>query len=83
VSASNGGTESGGVVTWPTIASLANGANASYTVTVTAPRAISVHPSVSSGEVGCICARDRIWWTTPSRRHIEQRARRGRRDRDV
>src|SRR5205085_2537105 len=37
VSASNGGTPSSGVVTWPTIASLANGASASYTVTVIAP----------------------------------------------
>jgi len=37
VSASAGGTETDGLVTWPAIASLANGANASYTVTVTAP----------------------------------------------
>src|SRR5206468_4659239 len=37
VSASNGGTEAGGVVTWPAAASLANGASLSRTVTVTAP----------------------------------------------
>src|SRR5205085_467434 len=37
VSASDGGTQSGGLVTWPTAASLANGANVSHTVTVTAP----------------------------------------------
>jgi uncharacterized repeat protein (TIGR01451 family) len=37
VSADNGGTEAGGVVTWPALASLANGASAVYTVTVTAP----------------------------------------------
>ncbi len=37
VSASNGGTLSGSVVTWPTIASLANGASVTYTITVTAP----------------------------------------------
>ena len=37
VSAGNGGTEAGGVVTWPVVASLANGANLSYSVTVTAP----------------------------------------------
>src|SRR5438093_1298318 len=36
-SASNGGTEAGGVVTWPAAASLANGASLSRTVTVTAP----------------------------------------------
>src|SRR5262249_44814613 len=36
-SATDGGVESGGVVTWPAIASLANGANVSHTVTVTAP----------------------------------------------
>src|SRR5439155_602893 len=37
VSASNGGTEAGGVVTWPSVASLANGGSLSRTVTVTAP----------------------------------------------
>jgi uncharacterized repeat protein (TIGR01451 family) len=37
VSADNGGTEAGGIVTWPAVASLANGANLSYSVTVTAP----------------------------------------------
>ncbi|TMQ64893.1 MAG: DUF11 domain-containing protein, partial [Candidatus Eisenbacteria bacterium] len=37
VSASDGGTESGGVVTWPTVASLANAASFTRTVTVTAP----------------------------------------------
>ena len=37
VSADNGGTEAGGVVTWPAIASLANGASAVVTVTITAP----------------------------------------------
>ena len=37
VSASNGGTHIAGAVTWPTIASLANGASVSYTLTVTAP----------------------------------------------
>ncbi|HEY3215102.1 MAG TPA: OmpA family protein [Candidatus Eisenbacteria bacterium] len=37
VSASNGGTQSGGVVTWPGVASLANGASLTRTVTVTAP----------------------------------------------
>ncbi|MFN0182137.1 MAG: hypothetical protein ACKVZ0_25310 [Gemmatimonadales bacterium] len=34
VSATGGGTLSGNVVTWPTIASLANGANSSFTVTL-------------------------------------------------
>ena len=37
VSATGGGTLSGNVVTWPAIASLANGASQAYTVTVTAP----------------------------------------------
>src|SRR5436309_10494650 len=37
VSASNGGTATAGVVTWPAFATLANGANLSRTVTVTAP----------------------------------------------
>src|SRR5439155_377707 len=37
VSASGGGTESGGVVTWPTVATLANGAGVTRTVTVIAP----------------------------------------------
>ncbi|TMQ67312.1 MAG: DUF11 domain-containing protein, partial [Candidatus Eisenbacteria bacterium] len=37
VSADNGGTETGGVVTWPAAASIANGGNVTYTVTVTAP----------------------------------------------
>ena len=37
VSATGGGTLSGNVVTWPTIASLANGASQAYGVTVTAP----------------------------------------------
>ena len=36
VSASNGGTESGGTVTWPAV-TLTNGQNVMYTVTVTAP----------------------------------------------
>src|SRR5436309_2809840 len=37
VSASNGGTATAGVVTWPAFATLANGASLSRTVTVTAP----------------------------------------------
>src|SRR5206468_10269907 len=37
VSASNGGTVATGVVTWPAVASLANAASLSRTVTVTAP----------------------------------------------
>ena len=37
VSATGGGTLSGNVITWPVIASLANGAGQAYTVTVTAP----------------------------------------------
>jgi uncharacterized repeat protein (TIGR01451 family) len=37
VSASGGGTNSGGVVGWPTIASLASGATTNFTLTVTAP----------------------------------------------
>src|SRR5439155_109148 len=37
VSASNGGTAAAGVVTWPSVASLANGGSLSRTVTVTAP----------------------------------------------
>src|SRR5207247_1979658 len=37
VSASNGGSESGGVVTWPTVPNLSNGASVTRTVTVTAP----------------------------------------------
>src|SRR5207247_1581198 len=37
VSADNGGTEAGGIVTWPAAASIANGASLTYTVTVTAP----------------------------------------------
>ncbi len=37
VSATNGGTLSGNVITWPAIASLASGANQAYSVTVTAP----------------------------------------------
>lgn len=37
VSATGGGTNSGGVVTWPTFASIASGAGFTYTVTVTAP----------------------------------------------
>src|SRR5436309_3288779 len=37
VTASNGGTISSGVVTWPTVASLADGASLTRTVTVTAP----------------------------------------------
>ena len=37
VSATGGGTLTGNVVTWPTIASLANGATQNFTVTVTAP----------------------------------------------
>ncbi len=48
VSASNGGTHSGGVVTWPAIASLANAAGGSYTVTVRAPASGSVLNSASS-----------------------------------
>ena len=39
VSATGGGTRSGNVVTWPTTASLANGANTVFTVTVTYPAA--------------------------------------------
>jgi uncharacterized repeat protein (TIGR01451 family) len=37
VGASNSGTNNSGVVTWPVIASLANGATTSFTVTVKAP----------------------------------------------
>src|SRR5439155_1029226 len=37
VSASNGGGATAGVVTWPAVATLANGASLSRTVTVTAP----------------------------------------------
>ena len=37
VTASGGGSHSGGVVTWPVMASLNNGAATSFTVTVTAP----------------------------------------------
>src|SRR5439155_108600 len=37
VSASNGGTLAGGVVSWPAVATLTNGATLSRTVTVTAP----------------------------------------------
>ena len=37
VSASNGGTLAGNVVTWPAIASLGTGASVTYTVNVTAP----------------------------------------------
>src|SRR5439155_214201 len=37
VAASNGGSEAAGVVTWPAVATLANGASLSRTVTVTAP----------------------------------------------
>jgi len=37
VSATNGGTVSNGVVTWPTLASLGNGASVTYQVTVQAP----------------------------------------------
>src|SRR5439155_14558658 len=37
VSASYAGSEAGGVVTWPAVPSLANGASLSRTVTVTAP----------------------------------------------
>src|SRR5439155_947594 len=37
VFASNAGSEAGGVVTWPAVATLANGASLSRTVTVTAP----------------------------------------------
>ena len=37
VSATGGGTRVGNVVTWPAIASLANGATQSFTVVVTAP----------------------------------------------
>jgi uncharacterized repeat protein (TIGR01451 family) len=48
LSASNGGTLSGGVVTWPAIASLANGASGSYTVTVRAPLSGSVVNTASS-----------------------------------
>src|SRR5439155_1598608 len=37
VSASDAGAEAGGVVAWPAVATLANGASLSRTVTVTAP----------------------------------------------
>src|SRR4029077_13630356 len=37
VTASNGGTQSGGIVTWPTVASVGNGSSVIRTVTVTAP----------------------------------------------
>src|SRR5439155_489926 len=37
VSASNGGSEAAGIVTWPAVATLTNGATLSRTVTVTAP----------------------------------------------
>jgi len=57
--ASNGGTLSGNVVTWPTIASLASGATQTYTVAVRAPasgtltnvvasRAVSADPNPSN-----------------------------------
>src|SRR5206468_2163834 len=39
VSADNGGTQAAGVVTWPTVATLANGASVTHFVTVTAPAA--------------------------------------------
>lgn len=48
VSASGGGTLSAGVVTWPAIATLANGASGSYTVTVTAPANGSILNSAAS-----------------------------------
>ena len=37
VSASSGGTNNGGVVTWPTLVNFINGARTNYTVTITAP----------------------------------------------
>src|SRR5204862_5557922 len=39
VSADNGGTEAGGIVTWSATAPLANGSSLTYSVTVTAPAA--------------------------------------------
>lgn len=48
VSATGGGTNSGGVVTWPTFASIANGVGFSYTVTVTAPASGTFTNTVSS-----------------------------------
>src|SRR5206468_5784685 len=37
VSADNSGTESGGIVTWPVVAAIANGGSVTRSVTVTAP----------------------------------------------
>jgi len=48
VSASNGGTLVGNVITWPTIASMANGASVTYTVVVTGPATGSVTNVVAS-----------------------------------
>ena len=48
VSATGGGTNSGGVVTWPTFASIANGAGFTYTVTVTAPASGTFTNTVTS-----------------------------------
>ncbi len=47
-SASGGGTFAAGVVTWPTIASLASGSSASFTVTVTAAAAATFTNIASS-----------------------------------
>ena len=48
VNASGGGGVSGGVVTWPVLASLTNGAGTNYTVTVTAPASGSLTNRVFS-----------------------------------
>ncbi len=42
VSASNGGTEAGGLVTWPTVASMTTADTVTYTVTLVAPTAGSL-----------------------------------------
>ncbi|MBW4519692.1 MAG: DUF11 domain-containing protein [Scytolyngbya sp. HA4215-MV1] len=48
VSATNGGTLASGVVTWPTIASLASGASVTYQVTVQAPASGTLLNTASS-----------------------------------
>jgi uncharacterized repeat protein (TIGR01451 family) len=52
VSASSGGTLAGGVVTWPTIVSMTNGVRTNYTVTVTAPLAITTLTNRASATNG-------------------------------
>ncbi len=48
VSASGGGLESGGVVTWPTLTNFANAAATNFTVTVTVPDSGTLTNTVSS-----------------------------------